>query len=113
MADAPARCPPIPGTCTYPDRVTSASERSAAFFDLDKTIIARSSTLAFSRPFYAGGLINRRTVLRTSYPPFVYLLGGVDPDPMERVRECLSAMCAGWDGQNGPGVVPATLRHNA
>src|SRR4051794_8533581 len=27
----------------------------AAFFDLDKTILARSSTLAFSRPFYNGG----------------------------------------------------------
>ena len=25
--------------------------RTAAFFDLDKTIIAKSSTLAFSRPF--------------------------------------------------------------
>ena len=25
---------------------------SAAFFDLDKTVIAKSSTLAFGRPFY-------------------------------------------------------------
>ena len=37
------------------------SGRPAAFFDLDKTIIAKSSTLAFSRPFYEGGLINRRS----------------------------------------------------
>ena len=36
---------------------------SAAFFDLDKTVIAKSSTLAFSRPFYRGGLVNRRAVL--------------------------------------------------
>ena len=28
---------------------------TAAFFDLDKTIIAKSSTLAFSREFQAGG----------------------------------------------------------
>ncbi|MGZ4627238.1 MAG: HAD-IB family hydrolase, partial [Kineosporiaceae bacterium] len=27
--------------------------RTAAFFDLDKTIIAKSSTLAFSLSFYA------------------------------------------------------------
>ncbi|MDJ0106386.1 HAD-IB family hydrolase, partial [Rhodococcus erythropolis] len=33
--------------------------RTAAFFDLDKTIIAKSSTLAFSKPFFAQGLINR------------------------------------------------------
>ena len=37
--------------------------RTAAFFDLDKTIIAKSSTLAFSRPFYDGGLLSRRAVL--------------------------------------------------
>ena len=29
----------------------SVVHRSAAFFDLDKTIIARSSTLAFGKPF--------------------------------------------------------------
>ena len=34
--------------------------RGAAFFDLDKTIIAKSSALAFGRPFFQGGLINRR-----------------------------------------------------
>ena len=37
-----------------------ATGRPAAFFDLDKTIIAKSSTLAFSRSFQAGGLISRR-----------------------------------------------------
>ncbi|MGH8958775.1 MAG: HAD-IB family hydrolase, partial [Acidimicrobiia bacterium] len=37
---------------------------SAAFFDLDKTIIARSSTLAFSRPLFRAGLLNRRALLK-------------------------------------------------
>ena len=46
--------------------VPPASTRSAAFFDLDKTIIARSSTLAFSRQFYDSGLITRRSVLRSA-----------------------------------------------
>lgn len=85
--------------------------RSAAFFDLDKTIIARSSTLAFSRPFYAGGLINRRTVLRSAYAQFVYLLGGADHDQMERMREYLSAMCTGWDVQTVKAIVADTLHH--
>ena len=44
---------------------------TAAFFDLDKTIIAKSSTLAFSKPFQAGGLISRRAVLRSAYAQFV------------------------------------------
>jgi HAD superfamily hydrolase (TIGR01490 family) len=87
------------------------TSRSAAFFDLDKTIIATSSTLAFSRPFYAGGLINRRTVLRSAYAQFVYLLGGADHDQMERMREYLSAMCTGWDVQTVRAIVADTLHH--
>jgi HAD superfamily hydrolase (TIGR01490 family) len=85
--------------------------RSAAFFDLDKTILARSSTLAFSRPFYAGGLINRRTVLRSAYAQFVYLLGGADHDQMERMREYISAMCTGWDVSTVKAIVAETLDH--
>ena len=50
------------------------SGRPAAFFDLDKTIIAKSSTLAFSREFQAGGLISRGAVLRSAYAQFVYLV---------------------------------------
>ena len=64
--------------------------RAAAFFDLDKTVIAKSSTLAFCRPFYRGGLINRRAVLRSAYAQFVYLAGGADEDQMERMRQYLS-----------------------
>ncbi|MFW5899337.1 MAG: HAD-IB family hydrolase, partial [Jiangellaceae bacterium] len=62
-------------------------QRAAAFFDLDKTVIAKSSALAFSRSFYQGGLINRRAVLRSAYAQFVYLIGGADHDQMERMRE--------------------------
>src|SRR6185436_13482227 len=39
--------------------------RTAAFFDLDKTVIAKSSTLSFSKPFFDQGLINRRAVLKS------------------------------------------------
>src|SRR4051794_17431757 len=85
--------------------------RSAAFFDLDKTIIARSSTLAFSRPFQAGGLISRRAVLRSAYAQFVYLVGGADHDQMEKMREFLSDLCAGWDVQTVRDIVAETL-HN-
>ncbi|MEO8329853.1 MAG: HAD family hydrolase, partial [Candidatus Nanopelagicales bacterium] len=83
--------------------------RSAAFFDLDKTIIARSSSLAFSRPFYKGGLINRRAVLRSGYAQFVYLVGGADHDQMERMRQYLQDMCAGWPVQQVREIVAETL----
>ena len=35
--------------------------KGAAFFDLDKTILAKSSSFAFARPFYKEGLIGRAT----------------------------------------------------
>jgi HAD superfamily hydrolase (TIGR01490 family) len=88
-----------------------AVSRTAAFFDLDKTIIAKSSTLAFSRPFYEGGLINRRTVLRSGYSQFVYLFGGADHDQMERMRQYLSALATGWDVQTVKDIVAETLHH--
>ncbi|MCQ4081158.1 HAD-IB family hydrolase [Streptomyces sp. RB6PN25] len=83
--------------------------RTAAFFDLDKTVIAKSSTLAFSKSFYQGGLINRRAVLRTAYAQFVYLLGGADHDQMERMREYLSALCRGWNVRQVREIVAETL----
>jgi HAD superfamily hydrolase (TIGR01490 family) len=89
----------------------AASGRPAAFFDLDKTIIARSSTLAFSKPFQAGGLISRRAVLRSAYAQFVYTVGGADHDQMEKMRQFLSALCAGWDVQTVRDIVAETL-HN-
>jgi HAD superfamily hydrolase (TIGR01490 family) len=85
--------------------------RPAAFFDLDKTIIAKSSTLAFSRSFYAGGLISRGSVLRSAYAQFVYLLGGADHDQMEKMRAFLSDLCAGWDVATVREIVADTLHH--
>ncbi|CAM3579799.1 HAD family phosphatase [Nocardioides marinus] len=82
---------------------------AAAFFDLDKTIIAKSSTLAFSRPFQAGGLISRRAVLRSAYAQFVYLVGGADHDQMEKLRQFMSQLCAGWDVQTVRDIVAETL----
>ena len=86
-----------------------ATGRPAAFFDLDKTIIAKSSTLAFSRSFQAGGLISRRAVLRSAYAQFVYLVGGADHDQMEKMRGFLSELCAGWDVQTVRDIVAETL----
>lgn len=88
-----------------------APRPTAAFFDLDKTIIATSSTLAFSKPFQAGGLISRRAVLRSAYAQFVYLVGGADHDQMEKMRQFMSQLCTGWDVATVREIVADTL-HN-
>jgi HAD superfamily hydrolase (TIGR01490 family) len=82
---------------------------TAAFFDLDKTIIAKSSVLAFGRPFYQGGLINRRAVLRSAYAQFVFALAGADEDQIERMRAYLTSMCQGWDVAQVSDIVAETL----
>ena len=84
---------------------------TAAFFDLDKTIIAKSSTLAFSRPFQAGGLISRRAVLKSVYAQFVFLVGGADHDQMEKLRAFMSSLVAGWDVATVREIVAETLHH--
>ena len=94
-----------------PSSTKPRAGRPAAFFDLDKTIIAKSSTLAFSRSFYAGGLISRGSVLRSAYAQFVYLVGGADHDQMEKMREFLSDLSAGWDVQTVRDIVADTLHH--
>lgn len=85
------------------------SRPTAAFFDLDKTIIAKSSTLAFSKPFQAGGLITRAAMLRAAYAQFVFAVGGADHDQMERMRQFMSQMCAGWDVATVREIVTDTL----
>lgn len=93
------------------DRHTGPVSASAAFFDLDKTVIARSSTMAFSREFFAGGLLSRRAVLRSAYAHFVYHVGGADHDQMERMRAFLSDLTSGWDVQTVREIVADTV-HN-
>jgi HAD superfamily hydrolase (TIGR01490 family) len=89
--------------------LTHSMPRTAAFFDLDKTVIAKSSTLTFSKSFYQGGLINRRAVLRTAYAQFVFLAGGADHDQMERMRAYLSSLCRGWNVEQVKEIVAETL----
>lgn len=113
--------PPYAGVVTSPDPAagggaapespasTDRNVRTAAFFDLDKTVIAKSSTLAFSKPFFSQGLINRRSVLKSSYAQFLFLMSGADHDQMDRMRSYLTNMCTGWDVEQVKSIVGETL----
>lgn len=69
----------------------------AAFFDLDKTIIAKSSTLAFSKPMFRAGLLNRRTLAKAAIAQAYYQIFGADHTQLERVKQELSNLTSGWD----------------
>ena len=88
---------------------TGLPVRTAAFFDLDKTVIAKSSTLAFSRPFFDQGLINRQTVLKSAYAQFLFLMSGADHEQMDRMRSYITNMCTGWNVEQVKSIVGETL----
>ena len=83
--------------------------RAAAFFDLDKTILATSSALAFARPFYRGGLIGRSDVIRSAYAQFIFLASGADHDQMETMRRYMSDLVKGWDVAKVREIVAETI----
>ena len=69
----------------------------AAFFDLDKTVIAKASIAAFGRPLYRGGMINRRLVARALVSQLIYLHLGASEQKLARVRESMLTLTKGWD----------------
>ncbi|HVW40981.1 MAG TPA: HAD-IB family hydrolase, partial [Amycolatopsis sp.] len=87
----------------------ASTPRVAAFFDLDKTIIASSSALAFSKPLLRQGLISRRAALKSAYAQLVFSLSGADEDRTERMRAEISALCTGWDVAQVRAIVNETL----
>jgi HAD superfamily hydrolase (TIGR01490 family) len=101
--------PAAEAVAANPGRDAAPPVRSAAFFDLDKTVIAKSSTLAFSKPFFDQGLINRRAVLKSTYAQFLFLMSGADHDQMDRMRSYVTNMCTGWDVEQVKSIVGETL----
>jgi len=83
--------------------------RAAAFFDLDKTIIAKSSVLAFGRPLYQEGLLSKRSIVRSAYGQVVFMLVGADEAKMEKLRVAMLQMIKGWSQDDVAEIVRETL----
>ena len=81
----------------------------AAFFDLDKTIVARSSPLALGKSFFSAGLITRSSLLKSIYAQFVFHLMGADEAKMERMREEAAKLTSGWEQEKVRQVVTEVL----
>jgi HAD superfamily hydrolase (TIGR01490 family) len=81
----------------------------AAFFDLDKTVIARASMVAFGRPLYREGLLSRRLLARALYGQLVYLYLGANEQRMARMRDSATRLTKGWDQATIRRLVRETL----
>lgn len=80
-----------------------------AFFDLDKTIIARSSTLAFTRPMFRAGMLGGATLAKAGIAQAYYRAFGAAEDQLERVKEELANLVRGWDRQEVLDLVEETV----
>lgn len=69
----------------------------AAFFDLDKTVIAKASLVAFGRPLYRAGMISRWLVLRALWGQLLFQTFGADEERMRKVRESALRVTRGWE----------------
>ncbi len=81
----------------------------AAFFDLDKTVIAKASMVAFGGPLYRAGLLSRWLLLRALYGQLVYLWLGADEARLARMRNAALALTKGWDHAHISAIVAETL----
>jgi len=69
--------------------------RAAAFFDLDKTLMAGSSGIFFARAAYETGMISRRRLAKDVYENLRFRLRGSTDDRADEVRKRVGEMIAG------------------
>jgi HAD superfamily hydrolase (TIGR01490 family) len=81
----------------------------AAFFDLDKTVIAKASMVAFSGPFHRAGLLARRAVLRAAWGQLIYVQFGASPAKLAKLRDSVLRLTRGWSRDEVGRIVAEAL----
>src|SRR5215211_4202687 len=61
--------------------------RAAAFFDLDRTLIRRSSALALAGAFRRRGVIGRRQLARAAVSQLLFTMRGASRETVRRAAE--------------------------
>lgn len=81
----------------------------AAFFDLDKTVIARAALLAFSPTLHRAGYLSRWLVARALWGQLVFRYLGADEERMAKLRESALRITKGWHQETIKALVDDTL----
>ena len=72
-----------------------APAQSAAFFDLDRTLMEGSSAFQFGRAAYRAGLLRRRQLLADGWANLRFRLNGASDDETNALRNRVSASMKG------------------
>ncbi|OFT77103.1 MULTISPECIES: HAD family hydrolase [Corynebacterium] len=83
---------------------------TAAFFDLDKTIIATSSAFAFGKEFMHNGMITRAEALELYWAKVSYMLVGQSSEKMDSTRDALAQLVEGWKVEDVQRITQETMR---
>lgn len=81
----------------------------AAFFDLDKTVIAKSSLVALGPEFHARGLLRRRTLIWAVISQMLFMRFGADEEKLTKIRESVLKVAKGWDSAQVRALVVETI----
>ena len=81
----------------------------AAFFDLDKTVIAKASMVALGPEFHARGLLRRRTLLRGVFLQILFMRFGANEERLAKIRRSVLKITKGWDHNEVRALVAETL----
>jgi HAD superfamily hydrolase (TIGR01490 family) len=95
------------------ERAAGASPPSAAFFDLDRTLMEGSSAFQFGRAAYRAGLLSRRRLLADAWANVQFRLRGSTDEGTHALRDRISASLAGTRVRDlerlGPDVLAGIL----
>jgi HAD superfamily hydrolase (TIGR01490 family) len=91
LTERPHILPPPPGG----GALRRPEEKGAAFFDLDRTLIAGSSAFQFGRAAYRAGLVTRRQLARDAWDNVGFRLNGSTDAGADRLRERIGQMLQG------------------
>lgn len=81
----------------------------AAFFDLDKTVIAKASVPAFGRTLYDHGLISKRILIRAAIGHLIFLHFGARHAKLEKMRRSVLQIVRGWERDRMERIVREAL----
>jgi HAD superfamily hydrolase (TIGR01490 family) len=91
LTERPHILPPPPGG----GALRRDDEPGAAFFDLDRTLMAGSSAFQFGRAAYKAGLVNRRALARDAWENLLFRLRGSTDEGTDALRARIGALLEG------------------
>jgi len=83
----------------------------AAFFDVDRTLLAGASGLVLAAPLRRRGLISARQLARTMLVQLAFAARGSDDQQLDQHTESIKLLMRGWDRATIVEVVEQELEH--